>query len=57
MLKWAIIFAVISLISCWLGFGGVSGAAAPIAKVLFAIFVIVFLFFLLAAVGLFHLAT
>ena len=42
MLKWAIIFAIVSLISGWLGFGGVSGATATIAKVLFACFVILF---------------
>ena len=31
MIKWAIIFAIISLVSGWLGFGGVSGASATIA--------------------------
>ncbi|WP_233839981.1 DUF1328 domain-containing protein [Dyella sp. 2HG41-7] len=54
MLKWAIIFAIISLLSGWLGFGTLSGVAATIAKVLFAIFVIIFLFAVLAVIGLIH---
>jgi uncharacterized membrane protein YtjA (UPF0391 family) len=52
MLKWAIIFAIISLLAGWLGFGRVSGAAASIAKVLFAIFLVLFLLALLVMVGL-----
>jgi uncharacterized membrane protein YtjA (UPF0391 family) len=55
MLKWAIIFAIVSLISGWLGFGGVSGATATIAKVLFVCFVILFVLALLAVIGVFHL--
>ena len=35
MLKWAIIFAVIALVAGALGFGGIAGAAAGIAKLLF----------------------
>jgi uncharacterized membrane protein YtjA (UPF0391 family) len=52
MLKWAIIFAIISLLAGWLGFGRVSGAAASIAKVLFAIFLVLFLLALLVMIGL-----
>ena len=37
MLKWALIFLVISLIAGFLGFSGVSAATATIAKVLFVI--------------------
>jgi uncharacterized membrane protein YtjA (UPF0391 family) len=55
MLKWAIIFAIVSLVAGWLGFGTLSGVTATIAKVLFAIFVILFLLALLALVGVFHL--
>jgi uncharacterized membrane protein YtjA (UPF0391 family) len=55
MLKWAIIFAIVSLVSGWLGFGGVSGATATIAKVLFAIFVILFLLAVLAVIGVLHI--
>ena len=57
MLKWAIIFAIISLITGWLGFGTLSGATATIAKVLFGIFVIIFLIALLAVIGVIHMAT
>ena len=35
MLKWALIFAVVALIAGGLGFGGVAGAAAGVAKILF----------------------
>src|SRR3546814_16301275 len=35
MFKWALIFAVIALIAAVLGFGGVAGAAAGVAKILF----------------------
>jgi uncharacterized membrane protein YtjA (UPF0391 family) len=55
MLKWAIIFAIVSLITGWMGFRGVSGATATIAKVLFVCFVILFLLALLAVIGVLHL--
>jgi len=55
VLKWAIIFAIIALVSGGLGFTRVSGAAATIAKVLFAIFLILFLIALLAVIGIIHL--
>ena len=35
MFKWALIFAVIALLAAVLGFGGVAGAAAGVAKILF----------------------
>ena len=38
MLKWAVIFLVISLIAGALGFTGLAAGAARIAKVLFAVF-------------------
>lgn len=37
MFKWALIFAGIALLAAILGFGGVAGAAAGIAKILFFI--------------------
>jgi uncharacterized membrane protein YtjA (UPF0391 family) len=46
MLKWALIFAVVALLAGALGFGGVAGAAAGIAKLLFFIFVVGFVIFL-----------
>jgi uncharacterized membrane protein YtjA (UPF0391 family) len=51
MLKWAIIFAIISLVTGWLGFGGLAGVTATIAKVLFVCFVILFLLAVLAVMG------
>ncbi len=35
MFKWALIFAAIALVAAILGFSGVAGAAAGIAKILF----------------------
>jgi len=46
MLKWALIFAIIALIAGGLGFGGVAGAAAGVAKILFGLFVLGFVIFL-----------
>jgi uncharacterized membrane protein YtjA (UPF0391 family) len=46
MLKWAIVFAVVALIAGGLGFGGVAGAAAGVAKILFFLFAVGFVIFL-----------
>jgi uncharacterized membrane protein YtjA (UPF0391 family) len=49
MLRWALIFLVISLIAALFGFTGISVAAAGIAKVLFFIFIVICaVFFILA---------
>ena len=37
MFKWALIFAVVALVAAVLGFSGLAGAAAGIAKILFFI--------------------
>lgn len=50
MLKWALIFLVISLIAGGLGFSGVARGAATLAKILFGIFLILFVIFVLLAV-------
>jgi len=42
MLKWAAIFLVISIVAAIFGFGGIAEGAAGIAKVLFFIFVVLF---------------
>ena len=47
MLKWAVIFLVISLIAALFGFTDISAAAAGIAKVLFFIFIVIFVVLLL----------
>ncbi|MBX6320081.1 DUF1328 domain-containing protein [Pigmentiphaga sp.] len=47
MLRWAAIFFVIALIAALFGFGGIASGAAEIAKILFYVFVIVFVVTLL----------
>ena len=49
MLKWAVIFLVISLVAGALGFTSISAGAARISKILFAIFFVLFLLVVLAA--------
>jgi uncharacterized membrane protein YtjA (UPF0391 family) len=51
MLRWALIFLVISLIAALFGFTGISVAAAGIAKVLFFIFVVITLVFVVLAIS------
>lgn len=51
MLRWALIFAIVALVAGALGFGGIAGAAAGIAKLLFFVAVVGFLIFL--AMGIF----
>jgi uncharacterized membrane protein YtjA (UPF0391 family) len=47
MLKWAVIFGLISLIAALFGFTGISHDAAGISKFLFAIALVLFLVFLI----------
>jgi uncharacterized membrane protein YtjA (UPF0391 family) len=47
LLKWAFIFLIISLVAALFGFTGLSEASADIARVLFYIFVVIFLVLLL----------
>ena len=42
MLKYSIVFLIIALIAAALGFGGIAGPAVGIAKILFVIFLIMF---------------
>jgi uncharacterized membrane protein YtjA (UPF0391 family) len=42
MLSWAITFLVIAIMAAVLGFGGIIGTAAGIAKVLFFVFLALF---------------
>jgi uncharacterized membrane protein YtjA (UPF0391 family) len=52
MFKWALIFAVIALIAAVLGFGGIAGAAAGVAKILFFVgLALVVLFLILGSVA------
>ncbi|MBH9311372.1 DUF1328 domain-containing protein [Pseudomonas aeruginosa] len=42
MLSWAITFLIIAIIAAVLGFGGIAGAATGIAKILFGLFLVLF---------------
>lgn len=42
MLRWAAIFFVIALVAAVLGFGGIAAGATEIAKILFFVFLIIF---------------
>jgi len=43
MLRWAVVFLIIALIAALFGFTDIAAASADIAKVLFGIFLILFL--------------
>lgn len=43
MLRWAVIFLVIAIISGVLGFGYISGVSVQIAQILFIIFIVLFI--------------
>jgi uncharacterized membrane protein YtjA (UPF0391 family) len=43
MLHWSLMFLILALIAAVLGFGGLAGAAIGIAKVLFFVFLVIWL--------------
>ncbi len=47
MLRWALIFFIVSIIAAIFGFGGISEASADIAKILFYVFISIFALMLL----------
>jgi uncharacterized membrane protein YtjA (UPF0391 family) len=51
MLYWALLFLIIALIAAIFGFGGIVVAAAGIARILFYIFVIMFIISLIVALA------
>jgi uncharacterized membrane protein YtjA (UPF0391 family) len=51
MLYWALVFLVIGLISALLGFTTIAGASFAIAKFLAGLFLVLFLVFLIIAIG------
>lgn len=51
MLRWAVIFLVVALAAGLLGFWGIAGVAADIAKFMFGLFVAIFV--ILLVLGLF----
>ncbi|MEO8507575.1 MAG: DUF1328 family protein [Betaproteobacteria bacterium] len=48
MLRYAIIFFVIAIIAAVFGFGGIAAGATEIAKILFFVFVVLFIVSLVA---------
>jgi uncharacterized membrane protein YtjA (UPF0391 family) len=48
MLRWTIIFLVIAIIAAIFGFGGIYAGAIQIAKILFFIFLVLFVLSLIA---------
>jgi len=48
MLHWSLIFLIIALVAGILGFTGIAGAAMGIAKILFFVFLVIWLVVLLA---------
>ncbi len=48
MLTWTIMFLVIAIVAAILGFWAIAGASAFIAKILFVVFLVLFLISMLA---------
>ncbi|HBG07292.1 MAG: DUF1328 domain-containing protein [Geobacteraceae bacterium GWC2_58_44] len=48
MLRWALIFFIISVVAAFFGFGGIATAAAGVAKMLFYLFLAVAVILLIA---------
>src|SRR4029077_7363291 len=51
MPRWSAIFLVIAIVAAVFGFGGIAVAAAGIAKILFFVFLILFLISLITGLG------
>jgi uncharacterized membrane protein YtjA (UPF0391 family) len=51
MLKWALIFLVVSLVAGALGFTGIASGAKSISKILFGLFLALFVLLILLAWG------
>ena len=43
ILRWALIFLIVAIVAAIFGFGNIAAAATDIARVLFFIFIVVFL--------------
>jgi uncharacterized membrane protein YtjA (UPF0391 family) len=54
LLKWALIFFLVSVVAGILGFTGISAASADIARLLFYIFVVIFLVLLILGLTVFR---
>jgi uncharacterized membrane protein YtjA (UPF0391 family) len=54
LLKWALIFFLVSIVAGILGFTGISAASADVARFLFYIFVVIFLVLLILGLTIFR---
>jgi uncharacterized membrane protein YtjA (UPF0391 family) len=54
LLKWALLFFVISVVAGILGFTGISAASADVARFLFYVFVVIFLVLLVLGLTIFR---
>jgi uncharacterized membrane protein YtjA (UPF0391 family) len=54
LLKWALLFFVISIVAGILGFTGISAASADVARILFYIFLVIFLVLLILGLTIFR---
>lgn len=48
MLRWALIFFIIAIVAAVFGFGGIAAGAVSIARILFFIFIVLFLISLIS---------
>jgi uncharacterized membrane protein YtjA (UPF0391 family) len=54
LLKWALIFFLVSIVAGILGFTGISAASADVARFLFYVFVVIFLVLLILGLTIFR---
>jgi uncharacterized membrane protein YtjA (UPF0391 family) len=54
ILKWALIFFIVSLVAALFGFTDISAASADVARVLFYIFLVIFLVLLVLGLTIFR---
>jgi uncharacterized membrane protein YtjA (UPF0391 family) len=54
LLKWALIFFLVSVVAGILGFTGISAASADVARFLFYVFVVIFLVLLILGLTIFR---
>ena len=43
MLRWAVVFLIVAIIAAVFGFGGIAAAATDIARILFFVFLVLFI--------------
>jgi uncharacterized membrane protein YtjA (UPF0391 family) len=55
LLKWALIFFLVSIVAGILGFTGISAASADVARFLFYVFVVIFLVLLILGLTIFRI--